>query len=128
MNIHSLFNVALLVYLVSFPILIEVNKRYLKGKNAGFNQGLKMGRKIHPIAGLILIVSGAIHGYIKLGGQLQFHTGSLVILALVAAGTFGFLYKKTKKRPLAYVHRIAGFSVVLLFALHYFFPWALLRL
>ncbi len=125
MNIHSLFNVILLAYLVFFPIALEVNKRYLKGKNPNFNKGLKIGRKIHPFAGLTLIVSGALHGYLKLGGQLQLHTGSLVILALVTAGIIGFLYKKTKNRPLAMAHRLVGVLVVLLFALHYFFPWAL---
>lgn len=125
MNLHSLLNVVLLLYLATFPIALEVNKRYFKGKNKAFNQGLKMGRKIHPLAGIVLIGSGALHGFLKLGGQLQVHTGSTVILALLATGLLGFAYKKTKKRNLALAHRLAGLIVISLFLWHYFFPWAL---
>ena len=123
MNIHSLLNVLLLLYLVSFPILIEVNKKFLKGKNKNFNKGLKLGRKIHPLAGIVLVVSGAIHGYLKLGGNLSFHTGTLVLLALVITGCVGFIYKKKRLKSLALTHRTLGIIVVLTFLLHYFNPW-----
>ena len=123
MNLHSLINVVLLIYLVSFPVIIEVNKRVLKGKNKSFNQALKLGRKIHPIAGIVLIVSGALHGYWKMGGQFVFHTGSLLLLALLLNGILGFLYRKKRIKRLAMMHRIAGFIIVGLFLLHYINPW-----
>lgn len=123
MNIHSLFNVVLLLYLVSFPILIEMNKRVLKGKNKDFNKALKSGRKIHPYTGIILIISAAIHGYLKLGGKLMFHTGSLLLLMLVVTGIVGFIYKKKRIKRFALTHRTIGIIIVLLFLLHYFNPW-----
>lgn len=123
MNIHSLFNVLLLLYLVSFPILIEVNKKFLKGKNKNFNKGLKLGRKIHPYTGIVLILSGALHGYLKMGGRLMFHTGTLLLSVLVLTGIIGFIYKKKRVRNLALTHRTLGIIIVLLFLLHYFKPW-----
>ena len=123
MTIHSLFNVLLLLYLVSFPILLYVNKKVIKGKNKNLNKALKMGRKIHPYVGITLVVSGFIHGYLKLGGQLMFHTGSLLLTALAINGVLGFIYKKKKKKNLAKFHRIIGFVIVGLFLLHYTNPW-----
>lgn len=124
MNVHSLFNVLLLLYLVSFPVLLYVNKSVLKGKNKNLNKALKMGRKIHPYVGITLVISGFIHGYLKLGGQLMLHTGSLLLLALAINGVLGFIYKKNKKkRNLANLHRIIGFVIVGLFLLHYTNPW-----
>ena len=123
MNIHSLFNVLLLLYLVSFPVLLYVNKNVLKGKNKNLNKALKMGRKIHPFVGITLVISGFIHGYLKLGGQLMFHTGTLLLTALAINGILGFMYKKKKKKDLAKLHRIIGFVIVGLFILHYTSPW-----
>ena len=123
MNLHSLINILLLIYLVSFPVIIEINKRFLKGKNKPFNKAMKMGRKIHPIAGIALVVSGALHGYLKMGGQFVFHTGTLLLLALLFNGFLGFLYRKKRIKRLAMMHRIAGFIIVGLFLLHYINPW-----
>ena len=123
MNVHSLLNVILLLYLLSFPIVLEVNKRKLKGKNKKFNQMIKMGRKIHPFVGVALILSGALHGYLKMGGQFVFHTGSLLLMGLMLNGILGFIYKKKKKMVLALCHRIVGFLIIGLFLLHYLKPW-----
>lgn len=123
MTVHSLFNVLLLLYLVSFPVLLYINKNVLKGKNKNLNKALKMGRKIHPYVGITLVISGFIHGYLKLGGQFIFHTGSLLLAALALNGVLGFLYKRKKKKNLALYHRIVGFTIVGLFLLHYTSPW-----
>ena len=123
MNIHSLFNVLLLLYLVSFSVLLYVNKSVLKGKNKNLTKALKIGRKIHPFVGITLVVSGFIHGYLKLGGQLMLHTGLLLLTALAINGVLGFMYKKKKKKDLSKMHRIIGFVIVGLFLLHYTNPW-----
>lgn len=123
MNLHSLLNVLLLLYLVSFPIALEVNKKVLKGKNKKYNQAMKMGRKVHPVVGIVLVLSGALHGYLKLGGQFMFHTGSLLLIALALNGVLGFVYKKKRMKKLAMLHRTLGFIIIGLFLLHYFNPW-----
>lgn len=123
MNIHSLFNVLLLLYLVSFPVLLYLNKKVLKGKNKDFNKAMKNGRKIHPYVGITLVISGFIHGYLKLGGELILHTGLVLLTTLAINGIIGFVYKKKKKKDLAKLHRIIGFAIVGLFLLHYFNPW-----
>ena len=116
------FNAFLLFLLLSFPIAIEVNKRWLKGKNKNYNEFLKKGRKMHPYVGGLLIMTGLIHGYLKLG-RFDFHTGSLLLMVLAFNGFLGILYKRTKKRSLAKVHRYMGILIVVLFLLHYLRPW-----
>jgi hypothetical protein len=118
----GLVNATLLLLLASFPVLIHINKTHLKGKNKKFNQLLKMLRKVHPIGGIILVLSGIVHGYLKLG-KFAFHTGSLIIIALLLGGIVGFMYKKTKKRQYALLHRVIGITSILALALHYLNPW-----
>lgn len=125
MTVHSLLNILLLVFLLVFPVLIEANKRHYKGKSKALNQSILKMRKVHPFVGSALVLSGALHGYLKLGGQLRFHTGSVVLLVLILTGIMGFAYKKTKKRAMALVHRSLGILVVLALLWHYFWPWAL---
>ena len=116
-------NVVLIVYLALFPIIIEINKRGFKGKNKNFNKMLKYGRKIHPVAGILLIFSGVIHGYIMLGGSLIFHTGMLLVFLLCVNAVTGFVFRKKRNRGLALFHRITGVLIVLSFLLHFFNPW-----
>lgn len=123
MNYLAWFNVFLLIYLALFPLVIEANKRIFKGKNKNFNKTLKYGRKIHPIAGLVLITTGIIHGLIMLDGNLVFHTGLLVTLLLVINAIIGFTFKKTRNRKLAFVHRVIGVLIIVSFLLHYLNPW-----
>lgn len=123
MPIQSLINVLLLTYLASFPLLLYLNKEVVKGKNKNLNKALKTGRKIHPYVGIVLVISGLIHGYTKLGGQFMFHTGSLLLMALMANGFLGFYYKKKHNRKIATVHRALGFLIIALFLLHYLKPW-----
>jgi len=117
------FNIFLLVYLALFPVIIEINKRVFKGKNKNFNKSLKYGRKIHPFAGLLLIITGTIHGYLMLGTNLIFHTGVLLILLLISNAIIGFIFKKNRNRKLALTHRIIGVLIISSFLLHYFNPW-----
>lgn len=123
MTVHSFFNIILLLYLLSFPILLEVNKRKFKGKNKSFNLVTRRGRAIHPYVGALLIISGAIHGYLKMGGVLTLHTGSILLMLLVLNGILGFLFKKTRKRNLALLHRSVGVAIVIAFFVHYLKPW-----
>jgi len=117
------FNIFLLVYLALFPLIIEINKRILKGKNKNFNKSLKYGRKIHPFAGLVLIVTGIIHGYLMLGINLIFHTGVLLILLLILNAIIGFVFKRTRNRKFALAHRLIGVLIIASFLLHYLNPW-----
>ncbi|MHB8963994.1 MAG: hypothetical protein ACYC5K_12685 [Saccharofermentanales bacterium] len=121
----AIVNVIILIGLVTFPALIEINKRALKGKNKTMNKIIMNGRKIHPIMGLVLIASGLVHGYLKLDGVLQLHTGLLLVLALMCNAVLGFIYKKKRKRPLAVAHRIVGVLIVVAFFVHYLNPWLL---
>lgn len=125
MTLHSAFNLLLLALIVAFPILLEANKRHFRGKKPALNSLLKQWRRVHPWIGVLLVVSGALHGYNKLGGKLQFHTGSTVLLALILTGVLGFSFKKIKRRPWSHAHRISGILVLLLLLWHYLFPWAL---
>lgn len=117
------FNAILLVYLLSFPLMLELNKKVFKGKKKEFNKILKTGRKVHPYVGITLIITGLIHGYDKLGGVLRLHTGSILLLILVINGIIGFTFKKKRIRKLATIHRIVGVVIAAAFLLHYINPW-----
>lgn len=123
MTVHSFFNIILLLYLLSFPVLLEINKRHFKGKNKSFNVVTRRGRAIHPYVGALLIISGAIHGYGKLDGELTLHTGSILLMLLILNGILGFIFKKTRKRNLALLHRSVGVAIVIAFFVHYLKPW-----
>lgn len=123
MKYLSWFNVILLIYLLSFPLALELNKRVFRGKKKNFNKILKTGRKIHPYVGITLIVTGLIHGFNKLGGELRFHTGSLLLLILIINGLIGFTYKKKRNKKFATYHRIVGIVIAASFLLHYINPW-----
>lgn len=116
------FNAFLLFVLLSFPLAIEINKRWLKGKNKNYNLFLKNGRKIHPYIGGLLVLTGLIHGYLKLG-RIAYHTGTLLLIVLSLNGLLGLVFKRTRNRTYAKVHRYMGILIVLLFLLHYLRPW-----
>ena len=118
-------NVLLLTLLLLFPIFLEINKKYLKGKNKNYNKMLKYARKAHPYIGITVIAIGAFHGYIMLGGKLILHTGSILLLMLVINGAVGFYYKKSRNKAGRKAHIIIGLLIVLAFALHYLNPWLL---
>ena len=123
MSLLAWVNVILLVYLALFPVIIEINKRVFKGKSKNFIKMMKYGRKIHPVAGILLIVSGLVHGYLMLEGNLIFHTGFLIVFLLVLNAVTGFIFKKKRIRKIALLHRITGVLIILSFLLHYFNPW-----
>lgn len=123
MNILSVINILLLIDLLLYPMLLSYNKKYARGKNKKLNQFIKFGRKIHPYIGLLLIITGSIHGFLKLGGQFIFHTGSLLLILLILNGLLGLIYKRSRKRSLAKLHRFIGLLILFAFALHYLRPW-----
>ena len=68
---------------------------------------------------------GALHGYIMLGGRVNRHTGSILLLMLVINGGVGFYYKKSRNKAARKANIIIGLLIVLAFALHYLNPWLL---
>ena len=116
-------NVFFLALLVSFPIVLELNKKIFKGKNKIINKALKNGRKSHPYVGVVVISIGAIHGYSMLGLNFILHTGSVLLILLLINGILGFLYKRKRTKILRISHRIIGYLIILAFSLHYFNPW-----
>jgi hypothetical protein len=125
MTVHSFINILLLLYLISFPIMLQVNIRKLRGKNKSLNKALKYGRKIHPYVGIALILSGALHGFNKMGSIFITHTGSLLLLGLLLTGMVGFIFRSKRDRFLAKVHVGMGIVILGLFLLHYLNPWFL---
>lgn len=117
------FNVFLLVILMTFPVLLKINKHYFKGKIKPFNRFLKIGRKVHPYVGIFVILIGAFHGYSMMGTLLTLHTGSVLLFLLIMNAFIGFAYKKTKKRLLSKLHQSLGGIILISFLLHYVKPW-----
>ncbi len=105
-------------------ILNSLNRKYLKTKNKSFLNLVKILRKIHKPLGLVLIVLGASHGYMALGG-FRLHTGTLFYISILITGSLGGAFHRLKKKILFVWHRRMALITALLFLLHFFFPSAL---
>ncbi len=81
-------------------------------------------RIIHPVVGVLMILVGSIHGYVALG-EISLHSGSLILLALIAMALIALAGQKIKafKKGWRKVHRTLGILVFLLVLAHLIFPW-----
>ena len=81
-------------------------------------------RIIHPVVGVLMILVGLIHGTMALG-QIRLHSGSLILLALIAMALTALAGQKIKafRKGWRKVHRTLGVLVFLLVLAHLIFPW-----
>ena len=115
-------NVVLLVIQLAPYLLVRLNKEFLKTKNKTYLTLTKGLRKYHKQTGALLLVTGIIHGYLALGGQLRLHTGTILYLAIVLSAILGFGFFKKKQKQLLKVHRTMALLIVLLFLIHFLTP------
>lgn len=115
------FNVSLLVFnFSSFPLRL-LNQKLKNGKLTFLIRFLK---KYHKITGLFLVISGFIHGFLALGYNFYFHTGSLLWWMIILMFLFYLLGKlKFLKRKWIYFHRNLGVLLVAFLLIHLLNPW-----
>jgi len=118
-------NVALAVLNVSLFLFRRVYKKLRKvlneRKSEKFLSFMKATKKIHPISGFLLILTGFIHGYMALGG-FYFHTGTLIwIITLLMP--LSVLLKKTGIGKWVVVHRFLDILIWFFLIVHRLNPW-----
>ncbi len=80
-------------------------------------------RRMHPILGGILVISGISHGYLAWGWNFR-HTGYLLYLFVLLQGILGIGLVKGEKR-LKNFHRLVSLIMLMLLGLHIFYRSAL---
>ncbi|MDO4719319.1 MAG: hypothetical protein Q4A78_01525 [Peptostreptococcaceae bacterium] len=122
-RISGFFASGLLLLLLS-PYLLRILGSYFPSVRPRINTLIKGLKTIHPFAGFCLLIVGAIHGYIALGG-FRLHTGSLLYLAVFMTAFFGGFFKLKKKKILLQLHRGFVLLIAIFWAIHFLFPSAL---
>lgn len=115
--------IALTIVLAPF-VLNFINRKAFKNKNLGIRKIVSSLRKFHKPLGIILMVTGLIHGYMALG-TFRLHTGTILYLSIIITGALGGSFYRTKKRNFFVWHKRMAFLSVALLLLHYFYPSAL---
>ena len=124
--ILGLLNLALVAYLFSLWIL----KRYTRSKGRNVNTSfklrvLKLG-KYHKPAGMALLLSGILHGYIALGYRFSInHNGFLIWIFAVLAVVLGMFQENSKNGRLRKAHIQYGFLIIVAIVYHLLVPGAL---
>jgi hypothetical protein len=117
-KVFAWISVVLLFYNFSLFPLRRILRRY-----KGAQKFLVFGSKLHRFTGVLLLITGAIHGYLALG-TIALHTGSLLWSGVLLLFIYYLLRKQLKRRWLI-LHRFTDFIVVGWFFVHFFFPWLL---
>lgn len=105
-------------------VLLWLNRHVIKTRDPGFMKTIKLLRKVHKPLGIVFAVVALVHGVMVLGA-FRLHTGWLLYIGLILTAVSGGAFYRLKKRPLFQLHRWLAAVVVLLFALHFFLPWAI---
>lgn len=82
---------------------------------------LRYMSKTHRFTGIGLVVTGITHGYLALG-SITLHTGLVLWLGVVLLFMY-YLFRKILKKRWLIFHRYTDLLVIVLFFIHFFFPW-----
>lgn len=115
------FNASLLVILCMRAPFMAWFKRSKKSQWA--KTLARLIRRIHPVMGGILVVTGISHGYLAWGWNFR-HTGYLLYLFVMLQGILGIGLVKGEKR-LKNFHRLVSLIMLMLLGLHIFYRSAL---
>lgn len=115
--------VLLLIILMQF-LLNFTNRKFFRTDNKIFKKVQKIFKDIHKPLGIVLGITGPIHGYLALGG-FRLHSGSLLYLSLLITAILGGSFFKLKKRVFFIWHRRFAALTVFLLLVHLIFPDAL---
>ncbi len=83
---------------------------------------LKFSKRYHRFLGIVLIIAAPIHGYLALG-RIMLHTGTLLYLSILVMLLIYILGRAKVLKNWIIFHRIWSLVVVVLFVVHYVYPW-----
>lgn len=104
-------------------ILLRLNKYVFKTKSKGFFNTIVVLRRLHKPLGVLFLASALYHGYLILG-RIALHTGTVLYAVIILTAVFGGSYYRTKKSNLLKLHRLFAGAAVVMFLVHFFYPYA----
>ncbi|MCX7653915.1 MAG: hypothetical protein N2Z58_04470 [Fervidobacterium sp.] len=110
----------LLFYQISLFVLRRLYK-YLPKKPNFIVPILQFLKNSHIYTGVTLLIISLTHGIFMLRA-LKLHTGWILWFGIFLS-FLGFLLKGKIGKKWVFGHRILGFVLIILFFVHYFFPW-----
>ena len=111
-------NTVLVILAVSLFLLRRVNKHQFQNKNATIKKIVKPLSKIHPVIGILLLLSAFLHGSLALGTIFKIHTGPLAWWVLLLMMLVAMIGKKFKIKNWLTVHRVLAVLMVVSVLLH----------
>jgi hypothetical protein len=123
-------NVFLLVFNLSLFISRRIYINFIKDKKSKiakyFVVTMNILKKYHKLSGILLIITGIIHGYLALNGNIYLHTGMILWLGIILMFLMYWLGKMpTFKKIWVRWHRYLGFILIILLLIHLINPWLL---
>lgn len=125
-TIFGVVNIVLTVLALALFTLRRINRHGFGNKNATLKTIITPLRKMHPIIGILLLVSAYIHGDLAFdgdwlfGSMLRVHTGPLtwwIVLAMLLVATLG---KTWKMKHWVKAHRGLAVALLAAVAVHLF--------
>lgn len=104
-------------------ILLRLNKYIFKTKSKVFFDSIKVLRKIHKPLGVLFLAAALYHGYLILG-RITLHTGTVLYAIIILTVVFGGGYYRTKNSNFLKLHRLFAATVLVMFLVHFFYPYA----
>lgn len=120
-KLFGALNLALIAIAVAPYAVRKINQWFIHSKGKGFAKLMKVLRPLHKAAGLALLVSMFIHGWLALG-RLQLHTGTVTAVMFGIVVIFGALFYFLRKAGLLKWHKALALAAILLAAVHLLFP------
>jgi hypothetical protein len=123
-EVLGITNIVLVLLALSLFTLRRVNKHVFSNKNATIKKIVKPLSKIHPIIGILLLISAYVHGDLAfdgdwlLGSIFRVHTGPLawwVVFVMMLVATVG---KKYRVKNWLKVHRTLAVVMIVAVLLH----------
>jgi hypothetical protein len=121
-------NVFLLVFNISLFISRRIYINFIKDKKSKtakyFVVIMNVLKRYHKLSGILLIITGIIHGYLALNGNLYLHTGMILWLGIILMFSMYLLGKvQVFKKVWVKWHRYLGFILIILLLIHLINPW-----
>ncbi|WP_206075992.1 hypothetical protein [Marinitoga lauensis] len=123
-------NVFFLSFNLSLFVVRRIYRVFIRNKNYRIEKYfigiIKILQRYHKLSGILLIITGIIHGYIELNGNLYLHTGIILWFGIILMFLV-YLLRKIKLFKKAWIkwHRYVGFILIILLLIHLIDPWLL---
>lgn len=111
------FNFTLIIFNFSLFFARRFNKHLLTNRSFFMRDVSRFLSSLHPITGIVVVITGIIHGYLALG-SIRLHSGLILWLTIVITGILAGWGKKLRIRYWVARHRLASLLIIVSLILH----------